>query len=290
MKKLVLILFFTLLLPLQAFSTSNPPDTFVAYPTWFFSPWQEVDISFTRSFKYTYTPTTTGTEITVDAVEINGAYLYLSNPQRNIHTIPVIKLGGYGAGVPLTVLAQGPIGTSTTKKSVIAQLPDNILGGLHSLMVQTFARNTAIGIGGSAARSSVMIEASNIVPDNSVILFSGAINTIPSGWQLCDGTNTHPNLKNKFVVGAGDTYAVGATGGRKTIAGHVLSINEMPSHNHSYSQGWGESANKGHVGAGRALQANTPRNRTTSSKGAGQAHSHGDNRPPYHALAYICKN
>lgn len=44
-----------------------------------------------------------------------------------------------------------------------------------------------------------------------VCLWSGAIVDIPAGWQLCDGTNGTPDLRDKFIIGAGDTYAVDAS-------------------------------------------------------------------------------
>jgi len=46
-----------------------------------------------------------------------------------------------------------------------------------------------------------------------IMLWSGSSATIPTGWVLCDGTNSTPDLRNRFVVGATSTYAVGATGG-----------------------------------------------------------------------------
>lgn len=46
-----------------------------------------------------------------------------------------------------------------------------------------------------------------------IVSWSGAIVAIPSGWSLCDGTNGTPDLRDKFVQGAGDTYAVDETGG-----------------------------------------------------------------------------
>lgn len=49
-----------------------------------------------------------------------------------------------------------------------------------------------------------------------IILWSGAIVDIPTGWHLCDGDEGTPNLRDRFIVGAGDTYAVGATGGSLT--------------------------------------------------------------------------
>jgi hypothetical protein len=52
-----------------------------------------------------------------------------------------------------------------------------------------------------------------MVPKGVVVLWSGSAGNIPSGWALCNGANGTPDLQAKFVVGAGSTYAVGATGG-----------------------------------------------------------------------------
>ena len=59
-------------------------------------------------------------------------------------------------------------------------------------------------------------------------MWSGS--TIPTNWAVCDGTNNTPNLKDRFIVGAGQSYALGATGGASTV---TLSIAEMPQHNHT---------------------------------------------------------
>ena len=51
------------------------------------------------------------------------------------------------------------------------------------------------------------------VPSGGIIMWSGSIGSIPSGYYICDGTNGTPDLRDRFVVGAGNTYAVGNTGG-----------------------------------------------------------------------------
>ena len=57
---------------------------------------------------------------------------------------------------------------------------------------------------------------SALVPSGVVMMWSGAANAIPSGYVICDGSNGTPDLRNRFVIGAGSNYAVGATGGGST--------------------------------------------------------------------------
>ena len=54
-----------------------------------------------------------------------------------------------------------------------------------------------------------------------IILWSGAQNAIPSGFVLCNGQNSTPDLRDRFVVGAGNSYSVGATGGSNTATDTV---------------------------------------------------------------------
>ena len=51
------------------------------------------------------------------------------------------------------------------------------------------------------------------IPTGAILLWSGSIGSIPAGWYLCNGSNGTPDLRDRFVVGAGSTYAVDATGG-----------------------------------------------------------------------------
>jgi microcystin-dependent protein len=69
-------------------------------------------------------------------------------------------------------------------------------------------------------------------PVGGIILWSGSIVSIPIGWALCNGTSGTPDLRDRFVVGAGSTYAVGATGGANTV---TLDTTQIPSHTHTGS-------------------------------------------------------
>ena len=71
-------------------------------------------------------------------------------------------------------------------------------------------------------------------PVGGIILWSGSLATVPTGWLLCNGASGTPDLRDRFVVGAGNGYAVGATGGAATVA---LSIANLPSHNHGGATG-----------------------------------------------------
>ena len=139
-----------------------------------------------------------------------------------------------------------------------------------------------------------------------IVMWGKDPTTIPTGWALCDGTNGTPDLRNRFIVGAGKTYAIGDKGGATTV---TLTTNQMPSHNHEGTAAAGgehthevEMASmtaKYHVkDAGRYCRTLDSDVYTTSSAGAhthsmeiNNAGSNGahENCPPYYALVYIIK-
>jgi len=104
------------------------------------------------------------------------------------------------------------------------------------------------------------------VPTGSIILWSGAANAIPSGYVLCDGTNSTPNLQNSFVVGAGDTYAVGGN----YISGNDGGNNISGASNQSPMDSAGDHSH------------------TLNINSAGSSGTNA-NLPPYYALCYIMK-
>ena len=52
----------------------------------------------------------------------------------------------------------------------------------------------------------------------------------PSGWHIADGTDGYIDLRDRFIVGAGSSYALGSTGGASTVA---LTIANLASHTHT---------------------------------------------------------
>ena len=118
-------------------------------------------------------------------------------------------------------------------------------------------------------------------PAGGIIMWSGTIATIPSGWVLCDGTNSTPDLRNRFVIGAiadaDSDYDVGDTGD-----------GTIPAHTHT------QGNNQKNVYSGSGSSANMLTNTTcaigsqvstvTGSYGTGTT-----NIAIYYALAFIMK-
>lgn len=114
-------------------------------------------------------------------------------------------------------------------------------------------------------------------------MWSGAATAIPSGWLLCNGSNGTPDLRNRFIVGAGSLYGVGDTGGSNTV---TLTVNEMPSHSHYLGMGNSLTQDPLSVSSNQHYIVNPNSGVYTNSAGGSQAH---ENRPPYYALCYIMK-
>lgn len=81
-------------------------------------------------------------------------------------------------------------------------------------------------------QSFVQTSIQTALPAGVITMWSGSIASIPAGWALCNGSNGTPDLRDRFVVGAGSAYAVGSTGGANSV---TLTTNNLPSHTHSIS-------------------------------------------------------
>jgi hypothetical protein len=132
------------------------------------------------------------------------------------------------------------------------------------------------------------------LPSGGIIMWSGSIASIPSGWYLCDGTNGTPNLRDRFVVGAGTTYAVAATGGSADaiVVSHTHTVTD-PGHGHGVGAfvqvpfGTGGGNDPGRPGnTTSAISEIKTTGVTIASAGASGTNA---NLPPYYALAYIMK-
>lgn len=74
----------------------------------------------------------------------------------------------------------------------------------------------------------------NLIPTGAIVMWSGAINDIPKGWVLCDGTRGTPNLSDRFILGTATTDP----NALRTGGGDVVLTNEnLPRHLHSIEHG-----------------------------------------------------
>lgn len=126
-------------------------------------------------------------------------------------------------------------------------------GGTGSATVT--ANNVIVGNSGGTGFSSVAPSTSgNVLTSNGtawtsspafvsgmIMMWSGSIASIPSGWLLCNGTSGTPDLRSRMVIGADSsgTYTVGATGGAATT---TISASNLPSHTHTYSSTSGNAS------------------------------------------------
>jgi microcystin-dependent protein len=138
-----------------------------------------------------------------------------------------------------------------------------------------------------------------VFPIGGIIMWSGSVASIPSGWSLCDGTNSTPDLRNRFVVGAssgtGDTtypgLSVDATGGSAdaVVVSHSHGITQTD-HNHSIGGNVGSGGNNVAFGSGYAADggdtSGAQANITINSEGVSGTNQ---NLPPYYALAFIMR-
>jgi microcystin-dependent protein len=190
--------------------------------------------------------------------------------------------------VPYAMIA-ADIASASGDLEVAGQLSASSVGAAGSLAASSLSVSGNASVGGNLTVDGA-VSGHGTAPVGCIILWSGAANNIPDGWALCDGRTaygrTTPNLSERFIVGAGGDYAVGATGGERTVK---LVEAQLPSHNHSYDfkgadtdDGYDDD-NYFYNQHGKYDKNNT---KYTNYTGGDQPH---ENRPPYYALCYIMR-
>jgi len=133
---------------------------------------------------------------------------------------------------------------------------------------------------GTGTVADARLSNSSLFVQGMIMMYTGS--TAPSGWAICNGQNGTPDLRDRFIVGAGSAYSIGNTGGQNSV---TLTVNQIPAHTHTYERtDVGINVNDRPWPASNNDCDMTTQN--TSSTGGGQSH---ENRPPYYALCYIMK-
>lgn len=214
----------------------------------------------------------------VQVVGASGTGVVIPNGQ----TIPV-----YCDGTNFYALVTGAATNFSVTGNLTTSGNTTVSGNLAVTGTSTFTGiptgpTAAYGTNTTQLATTAFVQAS--VPAGVILLWSGSIASIPSGWLLCNGSSGTPDLRDRFVVGAGSTYAVGATGGATTV---TLSTNNLPSHTHSISATGTtgtESVGHTHTFSG-----------TTGTMSANASHSHsggdyGHNHPPGSGDTFLYAN
>jgi len=217
-------------------------------------------------------------------------------------------------------IAEGcsPANVNNAIRSVMAQLKDQqdgtsgdpftVAGTLTSS--GTLAVTGALTLDAAAGTSGqVLISAGsgtptwgNIFVAGMIIMWSGTIATIPTGWLLCNGSSSTPDLRNRFIIGAfsddsgtAKTTVTGSatqTGGSKDASlpshTHTATVTD-PGHFHTAptTSGGNVNGNPGiQLGSGNTGTAVTGITVANSTEGVSATNA---NLVPYYALAFIMK-
>ena len=173
-------------------------------------------------------------------------------------------------------------------------------GYYYKFVVKTSAGSTLGTYDNIYGIVGVQTSVGTTIPAGMISLWYGSIGSVPTGWYLCDGTNGTPDLRDRFIIGAGSTYSVASTGGSADAI--------VVSHNHTATS---TVTDPGHVhaipfassvvqsGSGVGVAAATASSNTNSAvtgitvgttiNTSGVSGTNA-NLPPYYALAYVMKS
>lgn len=211
-------------------------------------------------------------------------------------------------------IAEGcaPSGINNAIRELMAQVKDMqsgtdsdnfTVGG--NLSVTGTATGATPSISDDSTKFATTAFVRDIVPAGVIVMWSGTVATIPSGWFLCNGSNGTPDLRDRFIIGASQddsgvaktnvTGSLTQTGGSKDaiVVSHTHTVND-PGHFHSTTPGNSTNAS----GGNETLWSGdgTPGTNNSGSKTTGitldSTGSSGTNANlvPYYALAFIMKS
>ena len=224
-------------------------------------------------------------------LDITVAYKFVLKTTDDVQLWSADDISGMaGIGNPLPVPSGGTGRATATAYAVICG-GTTATGPLQSIanVGTTGQVLTSNGVGALPSMQASFIA-------GMIILWSGSSGSIPTGWLLCDGTLSTPNLRDRFVVGAGSTYAVNATGGAAdaVVVTHTHVATDT-GHTHTIAQA---AQSVGTSGGSQAVvfsggsitsSTNTALNITNAAP-VGSVSGTNQNLPPYYALCYIMKS
>jgi hypothetical protein len=230
--------------------------------------------------------------IRVDGADINPRLRYVASPYAVLSQRSIV------AGNADTVT------TIQGHKADTAGRADSALKADSAAKVDTIAGHTADKAKWAQTTDQVTYGS---VPKYGIIMWTQS--KIPTNWRLCNGTGGTPDLRNRFIIGAGQYYKLHLKGGANWSK---ISTAQLPAHNHSGavhhggnhyhhiytrqddwndSGGWGPSWGNGDNGHYRGYHTTHwagHHNHGLSIYNTGSNHWF-DNQPAYYAVYYIMR-
>jgi hypothetical protein len=251
------------------------------------------------------------------SVPVGEVYLAYYDPTSN--DFRLVGRASASANTPNTLVLRDGSGNFSAGQ-VTANLIGNVTGNLNgNLTAATPTAPTAV-VGTNNTQIATTAFVQSTIPTGVIVMWSGSIVSIPSGWFLCNGLNGTPDLRNRFIVGAGTTYSVGGIGGSANAIvvahTHTGTTNNAGNHRHTlraynsnninggptdgFASTNSDTAIPGEFGEPQAYIIQNGRGQvlmgeagdhnhsfTTNSTGSSGTNA---NLPPYYALAYIMKS
>lgn len=227
-------------------------------------------------------------------------------------------------------IAEGcaPSGINNAIRELMAQVKDMQAGSDadNFTLGGTLTANSSVGTTGQtlvSRGSGSSPQWSTLVVTGMIVMWSGSIATIPSGWLLCDGTNNTPDLRNRFIIGAnaddGGAAKTNVTGSATQTGGskdaivvshtHTATTDSAGAHTHDMNKfsstadtQWRTNNYLAALTVGGNMGKSTTNEQNTVSIVSNGAHTHtfttdstgssgtNANLVPYYALAFIMKS
>ena len=136
------------------------------------------------------------------------------------------------------------------------------------------------------------------IPLGGAVMWYGLASAIPTGWQICDGTNGTPDYRGRFIMGASADTDLLVRGGSETHVHAGGTVAEGGAHTHTPSSKTtgGPSATGGITGSGSWITGNNHNHNITPTIQSAGAHDHtigtsgaSDGLPPYKRLYWITR-
>jgi hypothetical protein len=179
------------------------------------------------------------------AVPVDNTYLVYFDPTIGIVDFKLVGKASATANTANTLVLRDATGNFAAG-TITAALTGNVAGTLTGVIASTTTATTqAVADNSTLVATTAFVR--SIIPAGVIMLWSGAVGAIPTGWLLCNGTSGTPDLRDRFVVGAGATYAVGVAGGTADaiVVNHTHTFTGTTggqSATHQHDSSWGESS------------------------------------------------